>query len=76
MAESFRKELRSRVRSLWTSDGFEIQEALKEKGRALLKAGYRKCAEEVPGKDYPACLRKVASEKNISREYRSIWGTV
>jgi len=76
MAESFRKKLRSRVRSLWTAEGFDIQESLKEKGRALLKEGYRKCAEEVPAKEFPACLRKVADEKNISREYRSIWGTV
>lgn len=73
MAE-FRKRLRSAVRPLWTTEGFDLQELLKEKGRALLKEGYKKCADGI-AKDYPACLRKIAMEKNISKEYRTIWGT-
>lgn len=76
MAENLRKTLRSNVRSAWSSDdGFNVQELLKEKGRSLLKEGYRKCATEKPAKEFKTCLADIASDKNISKEYRSIWGT-
>jgi len=75
MSEAFRKKLRSRVRSLWTEEGFEIQESLKAKGRELLKEGYKKCATEVPASEFKSCLYDVAEEKNLADEYRAIWGT-
>jgi len=75
VSEAFRKKLRSNVRSLWTKEGFEIQEALKAKGRELLKDDYKRCAREVPASEFKKCLYDVAEAKNLAAEYRSVWGT-
>ncbi len=75
MSEAFRKDLRSRVRSLWTQKGFELQESLKARGRELLKEDYKRCATEVPASEFKNCLYDVAEAKNLADEYRAIWGT-
>jgi len=71
---SFRKELRARVRPLWTEKGFEIQEALKEKARTLIKEDYAVCATK-PANEYAACLRNVAMKKGLAKVFREVWGT-
>jgi len=70
-----RKDLRAAVRSLWTEKGWDVQERLKDIARNSIEKGYEECARTVPAKDYPACLRKVAKEANLSQKYREIWGT-
>jgi len=73
--EEFRGELRSRVRGLWTAKGFDLQEKLKEKGRALLKEAYEYCATQVPASEFKKCLYEKAKEKKLAEEYRAVWGT-
>ena len=71
-----RKNLRKNVRSVWNTDaGFEAQEKLKQIARAQIEKEYERCAREVPARDFPECLRKVADDANLGLQYRKLWGT-
>jgi len=75
-AEKLRAELRTSVRRVWSTDeGFEMQDKLSAKAYSLIAADYKKCAHEVPAKDFPKCLKKVAEEKHLEEEYEKLWGT-
>lgn len=73
---NIRKNLRKNVRSVWnTDDGFEAQEKLKQVARTQIEKEYEKCAREVPAREFPECLEKVASNAGLGLQYRKLWGT-
>ncbi len=75
MAATFRSELRSAVRRLWTDHGAEIQESLKKAAREAISSAYRECAEKRPAREFAACLRDSAEKAKLEEMYETIWGT-
>jgi len=70
-----REDLRDKVRSAWNTDeGFNMQEKLKEIGRANLAKDYEACASK-PAKEYAKCLRETAQKVGLRSLYRQAWGT-